>query len=282
VVIPVFNGAERARRAVASVVGQPGPRVEVVVVDDGSTEDLGELLSELRRLGLRIIRSMTNQGPAAARNLGARATGAEWLIFLDSDDLMLPGGLSILAGEVDEACGLVRASVETRDYEGRAVLKTTFLPGTFAVRRTIFERAGGYDSALRFGENSELLIRLQRALADSAREARVVAAPTVLMESVGKSRNYDQARMHAAIHILTKHHDALASGKERAQYAAIAAVNASRLRKWDVAREYSLQAIRSDPRRVRHYVRYAVALFGPCGGTVSSWYTRVVARRHSW
>lgn len=87
VIIPVFNRPDVLRRAVDSVLSQTFPGYELIVVDDGSTEPIADVLSEARDgVDLRLLRHDTNRGAAAARNTGARAAKGRYLAFLDSDD----------------------------------------------------------------------------------------------------------------------------------------------------------------------------------------------------
>ena len=245
VVIPAFNRAARLSRSAESAVNQVGHVPEIVVVDDGSVDDMSVVFTHLADRHVCIVRSDRNQGPAAARNIGTSHSSAEWLTFLDSDDTLLPDALETFAQASDERCGLVRArSVDTSRITGAP--SDQFLAGTFAVRRAVFEDAGGYDVELRFSENSELLMRLLPALDRARLEQRTVAAPTVALESVGTSRNYDQDRIRAAIRILQRHGSGMRR-RERAQYAAIAAVNASRTRNWRVAVDYSSASYRCRP-----------------------------------
>jgi hypothetical protein len=88
VVIPVYNRAEMAADAVASALGQKYPRVEVIVVDDGSTDELEEALRPVRD---RILfRRQPNRGVSSARNQGIRLATGEFLQFLDSDNQLDP------------------------------------------------------------------------------------------------------------------------------------------------------------------------------------------------
>jgi len=97
VVIPVWNRAHLIGRAIASVVDQDLPAgdwsLQVLVVDDGSTDDLA---GALRRFGAQVscIRHERNAGAAAARNTGIRAAKCDYLAFLDSDDVWLPNKLA--------------------------------------------------------------------------------------------------------------------------------------------------------------------------------------------
>lgn len=93
VVIPVFNGSETIQAAIVSVLMQRGPWLnKVIVIDDGSTDGTAEVV---QRLGNPFIEVVTtpNQGVAVARNIGISRSAAEWVAFLDADDLWMPDKL---------------------------------------------------------------------------------------------------------------------------------------------------------------------------------------------
>ncbi len=99
VIIPTYDRAAVLPRAVDSVLGQRGVPLELIVVDDGSTDGTASLLetrylqapsSEGKPL-LRVLRLEKNSGPSAARNLGIREARGAWIAFLDSDDEWKPG-----------------------------------------------------------------------------------------------------------------------------------------------------------------------------------------------
>ncbi len=91
VVIPAFNRAGVLLDAVASVLRQTLPAFEIIVVDDGSTDDTPRVTASLPP-PVRVIRQ-DNRGVAAARNTGILAARGEWIAFLDSDDIWLPSKL---------------------------------------------------------------------------------------------------------------------------------------------------------------------------------------------
>src|SRR5215213_4245219 len=90
VVIPCYNQAHFLGEAVESVLAQSYPRFEVVVVDDGSTDDTAEVAARYPKV--RCVRQQ-NQGLAAARNTGLRHSEGEYVVFLDADDRLLPEAL---------------------------------------------------------------------------------------------------------------------------------------------------------------------------------------------
>jgi glycosyltransferase involved in cell wall biosynthesis len=93
VVIPTWNRAHLVGEAVASALAQRPRAVEVIVVDDDSTDGTRELLRERFGATITVLQMPERRGPGAARNAGVRMATGELLAFLDSDDLWLPGKL---------------------------------------------------------------------------------------------------------------------------------------------------------------------------------------------
>ncbi len=91
VIVTAYQKAAYLDRAIASCLEQDEPRPEVIVVDDGSTDDPAAVVA--RHPGVRFVRK-ENGGPSSARNAGIRATEAELVVFLDGDDWLLPGAIA--------------------------------------------------------------------------------------------------------------------------------------------------------------------------------------------
>ena len=89
VVIPAYNAAPLLPETLDSILGQTLPPAEIVVVDDGSTDDMDGCVRTYEPKGVRFVRT-PNRGVNAARNTGASATSSPWLAFTDSDDVWLP------------------------------------------------------------------------------------------------------------------------------------------------------------------------------------------------
>lgn len=185
VVIPTYNRARTIGEAVASVLAQSLPAHEVVVVDDGSTDATPAALAPFA--GRIIVHRQANGGVGAARNVGiARATG-DWIAFLDSDDVWLPGRLEVLARDAtrtsagvhvadvrlegpgyDESLLALRGiRVPAAGAEPFARALPTILGGLqldgIACRRDWLRAAGGFDPELRMFEDLDLLARLALA-----------------------------------------------------------------------------------------------------------------------
>ncbi len=124
-IIPCYKGERYVADAVDSVLAQTEPRVEAILIDDGSPDAsvavLEPFLSDPR---VRLLRHDQNRGIAAARNTGLRASSAEFVGFLDQDDLWLPDKVERQLAVFDEGpsdLGLVFSPVDTQDLDGRAV-----------------------------------------------------------------------------------------------------------------------------------------------------------------
>ncbi|PIZ44424.1 hypothetical protein COY31_02670, partial [Candidatus Wolfebacteria bacterium CG_4_10_14_0_2_um_filter_39_18] len=90
IIIPAYNAASFIGDSVRSALTQTYPNKEIVVVDDGSTDDTRAILEEYIKSGQIKYFYQENKGPAAARNLGIKNSSGEFIAFLDADDVWLP------------------------------------------------------------------------------------------------------------------------------------------------------------------------------------------------
>ena len=145
-IVPAFNAARFLPDALASVVGQTLRPREVIVVNDGSSDDTAAVARGFAAdspFAVRVI-DQENGGPAVARNTGIRAAQGKWLAFLDADDLLLPECLGIYDDTarrfpdcewfgadctvVDEACQAIEPARLPRQDLRRRLLKTAYEP----------------------------------------------------------------------------------------------------------------------------------------------------------
>lgn len=141
VIIPTFNRAAYLRLALDSVFRQTWTDFEVLVVDDGSTDDTAAMIRDYPH-PVRYIRQ-ENQGDAAARNTGLAETRTPLAAFLDSDDLWLPEKLerqmALLAGRGD--CTVAFATKQTIDAEGRLIDREMRPIATGRITADLFEHS---------------------------------------------------------------------------------------------------------------------------------------------
>lgn len=124
VIVPVFNRPAMLRQAVASAAAQTYANIEIVIVDDESTDDTPEVIRELERGDARVrgIRR-ANGGPGLARESGRQAARGEFIQYLDSDDLLAPRKLElqVAALRARPECGVAYGIVRYRNAEGREI-----------------------------------------------------------------------------------------------------------------------------------------------------------------
>lgn len=176
VVIAAFNRAELIARAIESAWSQTLLPVEVIVVDDSSTDGTAEVAEAN---GAIVLRHDTNRGPAAARNTGLQAATQPWVAILDSDDEWLPhhlatlwplrDGHDLVAAEAIASAGPGRPSrlavwPGSRELLLRSPRQLLYpenpVPATALLRRAAIDRAGGYDEDIWFVEDIELYVRI--------------------------------------------------------------------------------------------------------------------------
>ena len=173
VIIPAYNGARFLAEAVNSVLRQNYPKLEIVVVDDGSTDDIAEVVEGLP-VQVRFLRQ-PNAGPAAARNLGLRAASADLIAFLDVDDLLPPRTLQAqirwLADNAgcDVAIGrgqLLEHIASENDFRFVGSPSEAFVHyiSSALYRRRAFEKNGLFDPLLRFAEDTDWFARAEGRL----------------------------------------------------------------------------------------------------------------------
>ncbi|MBK6510381.1 MAG: glycosyltransferase family 2 protein [Haliea sp.] len=103
VIIPSYNCGKYLVEAIESVLSQDYPRIELIVIDDGSTDDSQQLLrAYVDRL---TYKSQPNAGIAAARNAGFKLATADFVAFLDADDIFTPGRLRLQMSMFERAPG---------------------------------------------------------------------------------------------------------------------------------------------------------------------------------
>jgi glycosyltransferase involved in cell wall biosynthesis len=181
VIVPCFNQAHFLRQAVDSAIAQSYPNVEVVVIDDGSTDGTWDVA---RSYGDRVkLVQQQNSGLPAARNAGIAAASGEFIVLLDSDDVLLPEciesrmrvmqsdpEIGIVAGyyrEIDEQGNLIDRVPEVRRISSlphfyQTVKRNWGPPVSWTIRRRALELCGPFDPFLRSCEDWDLLIRISR------------------------------------------------------------------------------------------------------------------------
>lgn len=197
-VIPVFNGERYLAEALDSVLAQTHSQVEIVVVDDGSTDGTPDVLAGYGDV-IRSLRQV-NAGPAAARNRGIAEARGEYLAFLDADDLWAPAKTETQLRRFAHNAGLSVCTSLMQNFwtdlaAEEAQLKHTETarpqPGptqTLIVRRDAFDRVGLFDPALRHRDAHDWIVRARTAGAQFEQVDEVLVRRRLHANNLSRSR----------------------------------------------------------------------------------------------
>lgn len=179
IIIPAYNAAETLEATIRSALGISPSAVEIIVVDDGSTDETPAICASFGE-SIR-YRRVENGGVSRARNIGAKMASGEWLLFLDSDDLLMPNSLErlLLKAESDSA-SVAYGQVIERGAPGREDRINGFdyiagdppyralnglyrgviiTPGSAIVRKSLHKRVGGFVSGYEPMEDRDYWIK---------------------------------------------------------------------------------------------------------------------------
>jgi glycosyltransferase involved in cell wall biosynthesis len=206
VVIPAYNAEAHLRRAIDSVLAQTHGDLELLVVDDGSTDRSRELAESVDDRRISVV-SGPNRGPSVARNIGLRNGAGSFVAFLDADDYWLPAKLEkqLSVMRADPACIGVGALMRHESLDGKAlgiagqvigaddvkdISTARLMPFTLSsalFRKSAIDALEGFDESLEVASDLDLITRLA-AIGDIACVPEVLGAYRVHDASISARR----------------------------------------------------------------------------------------------
>ncbi len=174
VIIPVYNTEKYIQETIESVLNQTYKNIEIIAVNDGSTDQSLEILEKLKNKALNkiIIHNQKNQGQTKSRNNGVELANGKFLLFLDSDDKIDPTYIEKCVSLLNQKKTIDLVYTKTcffdqkqgewnlGKFETKRFLKENCIPVTAMIRRENFLNLGKFDEKLTFFEDWELWIRL--------------------------------------------------------------------------------------------------------------------------
>lgn len=217
-IIPVFNGKKYVREAVESVINQKLKPIELIIIDDGSTDGSTDTLTNIESsFPIRIIKQK-NTGQSAARNRGISISEGDFIALLDQDDYWYPNHLEVLAKPFhdNDQIGWAYSNVDEWDHKGR-LLKKNFLdfvgadhpkkdiakmisedmyilPSASLIRKKAIIDIGMFDERFSGYEDDDLFIRLFLAGWDNAYIKTSLVKWRIHGESCGQSQRMTNSR----------------------------------------------------------------------------------------
>jgi glycosyltransferase involved in cell wall biosynthesis len=221
VVIPTYNCADLLPRAIESAYAQTNPPLEVVVINDGCTDDTDEVV---RALAPRLPSTFRyevkpNGGEASARNAGVKLATGDYIAFLDQDDIWMPNKLEHQMALFEDDCSLTfaftamtRISSEGREVVrqqawesrpeavlGQLLIGCCITPSTVVVRRAALEAVGMFDESLWLGCDWDMWFRLVLA---GHRAEYLDEALTDYLWLTGSNMSSDRRKIAAAADVI--------------------------------------------------------------------------------
>ncbi|MXN67191.1 glycosyltransferase [Stappia sp. GBMRC 2046] len=185
IVVPCYNSEQYLESTFESILRQTYENIEIIAVNDGSTDATAGIISKYARKDKRIkvVNHRANSGLSAARNSGVRAASSEFICFLDSDDLLMADSIedrvTHLHRSAEDVAGVYAGSVtigesvleapSSSEFSGSVVdfLSSSgqcpFNANQPMLKRTIFNKIGGFDESLKQAEDFDLWLRILRA-----------------------------------------------------------------------------------------------------------------------
>lgn len=253
VIIPTYNRLHTLPETIASVIAQSFPDFEIIVADDGSSDETAVWISKQTDTRIRYFYK-ENSGVCATRNAGANYSKGEYLIFLDSDDLVTTEWLQDFFSEIKQTDADVvqcRRSIngdfKTSGYQG-------FLAGTFCIKRALFFLAGGYDEYLRFGENTELKWRVEPLV----ERLVMLERPNVIYRVSGVGGANRDNRISFLYHVVKKHPVLFEKERKTAQLLfQVAGVDCFHLERFNECRTLLWKGFVKRPWNIKAFYRFA-------------------------
>lgn len=186
--MPAYNTGKYIREAIESVLCQDGPDFELIVVDDGSLDNTSEIVESFEDPRVRLIRNQRNMGIAHCHNLVIEQCDSPFIVHVDSDDVVLPGGfrkmVGTLKGDLNIGQGhchyfymdkngrasraallkrqqrLLKTRPPDMDYKWHLLVRGTVINALRTYRKEIFKVVGKFNEELRHGVDYEMALRI--------------------------------------------------------------------------------------------------------------------------
>ena len=263
VIIPTYNRAHLVGQAIRSVLNQTYQDLEIILVNDGSTDNTEEIVKGFNDDRIRYIRHDENKGAAVARNTGIKAALGEYIAFQDSDDEWLPEKLekqirvfknaSTKVGVVYTDMWRIRGS--KRKYWHSPIMGIAIQ--TTVIRRQCFDRVGVFDERFPRLIESDLFIRLSKYYC-----FHHLDEPLVNYYATPGSISTDNRRLIRAIELILEKHSRDIDKRLLARFLYHIGNLLCQGGDLDRGRDYLFKAVKSYPLNIKYLVAAFVSLFG--------------------
>ena len=218
IIIPTYNRAQELSVAISSVLRQSSDNWNLLIIDDGSIDNTREKIQKYLYSDKIIYKYQKHSGVSSARNCGIELSETDYIIFLDSDDELNPNLIRDLSETDFYNYDLIFWEVEKKIGDKTVILKPKrleeiynglvgiFLSGSVCYRKKSLEKAGGFDSNLKFGENYELAMRIAQLPELNTLILNQIYLKYNLNENF-RSNSEPKTKLDSLEYLLTKHEE---------------------------------------------------------------------------
>lgn len=286
IIIPTYNRAQSISRAIDSVLKQRFRDFELIVIDDGSTDDTGSLLQDT--YGSKLIYEVQdNAGVCAARNRGAGMAKGKYLIFLDSDDYLSDNALQhfhqLLSNSPIKLLLGYSYFITDQNVVTQKILPVKNgthyehpLTGAYVIERVLFLQQGGYDERLSFSETSDFFLRLSLENKIAENELAITTEAGVLIQQADRKeriQRYSLRKYESVKYFLRKHSDFFGKNpKHFLNFKRIHGICALQNRMYSEARKCFWEVLKITPWSLKSHFHFYFVTFAP--GLARRYYAR--------
>ncbi len=266
VIIPTYNRAKSLPKAIESVKEQDEVNWELLIVDDGSVDNTEKVIRKYTDKRITYV-YQEHSGVSVARNHGAKIAQGSYLLFLDSDDILLPGlfrqlnlylslNYDIICWEVLKNINGKKTHWKPRKLSGiYNEIKATFLAGSVLYKKSLFWQVGGYDPQISFGENYELGLKLCQYQRLKIKILNKPFLRYVVNEGERNAKNL-KAILKSYFYLYEKHQNLYKQNpKDHAKMHYSLGFGFEKLNKKPIALKYYKKAVKDNPYAMKAYLK---------------------------
>lgn len=275
IITPTYNRAHLLPRMIKSVIAQSSQDWELIIMDDGSTDDTEAVVKSYNDSRIKYFFT-ENSGAADKRNKGSELAKSDYIILLDSDDEVKSNWIAKFEKEIRNGAQVVCCGMEKYNESGKLLVKKLpfkysslyqniegyFLSGTFLLKRDLFISILGYDIHLASGHHTDFLLRLIPFMEE--KDIKIVNIMDYLVKihvhNGNKIRSNHRSVLDGSLDILKKHKELFENNKkDYKDFLSVAGTNALILGEKSVGKKLLTKAYFLTPFNLKSFGRMIIA-----------------------
>ncbi|NVJ86813.1 MAG: glycosyltransferase [Algoriphagus sp.] len=260
IIIPTLNRPDQLKKLLFRL-GEVVEKEELIIVDDSKDELPQEIFNHFK-FRIKYIHRGERLGVSSARNIGAAEAKGEYLLFFDDDDDFTTDWLEDFRSSLKSNPGIVYCDMKVVDRFGKEEnvsaqmrKRPIVIPGSWLIKKEIFDQIKGFDERLNFAENTELFFRIDQI----EKPTEYIKKPNFIYHQSVDGGSKNLQNMIDSILIILEKHDKLLTEHVKYLYHQIVGVNQLRFQRFAQARKHLWKAYRYKPWKVKTLARFGLS-----------------------